>query len=212
MQVPASKIRVLCVDDHRIVREGIALILSREPDIEVVARASSGEEAVVMFRRYVPDITLMDLRLKAMSGLDAICFIRKEHPTAKIIVLTMYVGDEDIHQALAAGATTYLLKEALPDELVRTVRDVYAGEHHPLRDDVKAKLEARAGRPALTPREIEVLDLISKGKRNKVIATELGITDTTVAVHIKNIFAKLKVNERTAAVHVAIRRGIVHIE
>ena len=211
MQVPATKIRVLCVDDHRIVREGIALILSREPDIEVVARASSGEEAVVMFRRYVPDITLMDLRLKAMSGLEAICFIRKEYPAAKIIVLTMYVGDEDIHQALAAGATTYLLKEALPDELVRTVRDVYGGEH-PLQDDVKAKLQARAGQPALTPREIEVLDLISKGKRNKVIATELGITDTTVAVHIKNIFAKLKVNERTAAVHVAIRRGIVHIE
>jgi DNA-binding NarL/FixJ family response regulator len=206
-----QKIRVLCVDDHRIVREGIALILSGEPDIEVVARASSGEEAVAMFRRHAPDVTLMDLRLKAMSGLDAICEIRKEDPRARIIVLTMYVGDEDIHQALAAGATTYLLKEALPDELVRTVRDVYAGEH-PLRDDVKAKLDARAGQPTLTPREIEVLDHISRGERNRVIATELGITETTVAVHIKNIFAKLKVNERTAAVNVAIRRGIVHIE
>jgi len=211
MDIAASRIRVLCVDDHRIVREGIALILSREPDIEVVARAASGEEAVAMFRRHRPDITLMDLRLKAMSGVDAIATIRREDPNARIIVLTMYVGDEDIHQALAAGATTYLLKEALPDELVRTVRDVFAGEH-PLRDDVKAKLDARAGRPALTPREIEVLELISRGLRNKLIATELGITETTVAVHIKNIFAKLKVNERTAAVHVAIRRGIVHIE
>ncbi|HVZ22239.1 MAG TPA: response regulator transcription factor [Vicinamibacterales bacterium] len=202
---------MLCVDDHRIVREGIALILSREPDFEVVARAASGEEAVAMFARHRPDITLMDLRLKAMSGLDAICEIRKHDPNARIIVLTMYVGDEDIHQALAAGATTYLLKEALPDELVRTVRDVYAGEH-PLQDDVRAKLDERAGQPALTPREVEVLELISRGMRNKVIATELGITETTVAVHIKNIFAKLKVNERTAAVHVAIRRGIVHIE
>ncbi len=211
MDVPAARIRILCVDDHRIVREGIALILSREPDIEVVARAASGEEAVAMFRRHRPDITLMDLRLKTMSGVEAISTIRRDDPNARIIVLTMYVGDEDIHQALAAGATTYLLKEALPDELVRTVRDVYAGEH-PLQDDVKAKLDARAGLPALTPREIEVLELISRGMRNKLIATELGITETTVAVHIKNIFAKLKVNERTAAVHVALRRGIVHIE
>jgi DNA-binding NarL/FixJ family response regulator len=211
MEETAARIRVLCVDDHRIVREGIALILSREPDMEVVGRAASGEEAVVMFRRLRPDITLMDLRLKAMSGLEAIGVIRHDDPAARIIVLTMYVGDEDIHQALAAGATTYLLKEALPDELVRTVRDVYAGEH-PMRDDVKAKLDERAGQPALTPREVEVLALVTRGLRNKVIATELGITETTVAVHLKNIFAKLKVNERTAAVNVALRRGIVHID
>jgi DNA-binding NarL/FixJ family response regulator len=211
MEKSAARIRVLCVDDHRIVREGIALILSREPDMEVVGRAASGEEAVVLFRRLRPDITLMDLRLKTMSGLEAIGVIRHDDPAARIIVLTMYVGDEDIHQALAAGATTYLLKEALPDELVRTVRDVYAGEH-PMRDDVKAKLDERAGQPALTPREVEVLSLVTRGMRNKVIATELGITETTVAVHIKNIFAKLKVNERTAAVNVALRRGIVHID
>ena len=113
MPTPPRPIRILCVDDHRIVREGIALILSREPDIEVVARAASGEEAVAMFRRYQPDITLMDLRLKAMSGVEAICAIRREDPGARIIVLTMYVGDEDIHQALAAGATAYLLKESI---------------------------------------------------------------------------------------------------
>ena len=211
MTASAARIRVLCVDDHRIVREGIALILSREPDMEVVARAASGEEAIVMFARHRPDITLMDLRLKAMSGPEAITEIRRRDPNARIIVLTMYDGDEDIHRALAAGATTYLLKEALPDELVRTVRDVHAGEHS-LQDGVKAKLDERATQPALTPREIEVLELISRGMRNKVIATQLGITETTVAVHIKNIFAKLKVNERTAAVHVAVRRGIVHIE
>jgi two-component system NarL family response regulator len=208
----AARIRVLCVDDHRIVREGIALILSREPDMDVVARAASGEEAIAMFARHRPDITLMDLRLKAMSGPEAISEIRRRDPNARIIVLTMYDGDEDIHRALAAGATTYLLKEALPDELVRTVRDVYAGREHSLHDGVKAKLDERAAQPALTPREIEVIELISRGMRNKVIATQLGITETTVAVHIKNIFAKLKVNERTAAVHVAVRRGIVHIE
>src|SRR5689334_22389865 len=136
----AARIRVLCVDDHRIVREGIALILSREPDMEVVARAASGEEAIVMLAKHRPDITLMDLRLKAMSGPEAISETRRRDPNARIIVLTMYDGDEDIHRALAAGATTYLLKEALPDELVRTVRDVYAGGH-PLHDGVKAKLD-----------------------------------------------------------------------
>jgi two-component system NarL family response regulator len=211
MDVHSPRIRVLCVDDHRIVREGIALILSREVDIEVIGRAATGEEAVLLFNRQRPDITLMDLRLKAMSGLEAICAIRSRDPEARIIVLTMYVGDEDIHQALAAGATTYLLKEALPDDLVRTVREVYAGEHR-MREDVKAKLDERASQPALTPREIEVLALISRGMRNKVIAAELGITETTVAVHIKNLFAKLKVNERTAAVNVGVRRGIVHME
>jgi DNA-binding NarL/FixJ family response regulator len=211
MEQSARRIRVLCVDDHRIVREGIALILSREPDMDVVGRAASGEEALSMFRRLHPDITLMDLRLKTMSGLEAIGAIRRDDAGARIIVLTMYAGDEDIHQALAAGAATYLLKEALPDELVQTVRDVYAGEH-PMRDDVKAKLDERAGQQPLTPREIEVLALVARGMRNKVIATELGITETTVAVHIKNVFAKLKVNERTAAVNVALRRGIVHID
>ena len=164
-----------------------------------------------MFKRYQPDITLMDLRLKAMSGVEAICAIRREDPGARIIVLTMYVGDEDIHQALAAGATAYLLKEALPDELVRTVRDVHAGEHS-LGQEIQSKLAVRAGQPELTPREIEVLKFVSRGMRNKLIATELGITETTVAVHIKNIFAKLNVSERTSAVNVAIRRGIVHIE
>ena len=153
----------------------------------------------------------MDLRLGTMSGLEAIRAIRREEPTARIIVLTMYQGDEDIHQALAAGAATYLLKDMLSDDLIRTVREVHAGGH-PIGDDVKARLSERAAGPPLTPREIEVLTLVAQGHRNKEIASLLHLSEETVPVHLKNIFAKLKVNERTAAVNVALRRGIVHIE
>jgi len=207
----AARIRVLCVDDHRIVREGLALIIARQPDMKVVGFAATGEEAVQQWRRHRPDITLMDLRLGAMSGLEAIRAIRREEPTARIIVLTMYQGDEDIHQALAAGAATYLLKDTLSDDLIRTVREVHAGGA-PMGDDVKALLNERASQPPLTPREIEVLTLVAQGHRNKEIASLLHLSEETVPVHLKNIFAKLKVNERTAAVNVALRRGIVHIE
>ncbi len=207
----AHRIRVLCVDDHRIVREGLALIIARQPDMKVVGFAATGEEAVLQWRRHRPDITLMDLRLGTMSGLEAIRAIRREEPTARIIVLTMYQGDEDIHQALAAGAATYLLKDTLSDDLIRTVREVHAGGA-PMGDDVKALLNERASQPPLTPREIEVLTLVAQGHRNKEIASLLHLSEDTVPVHLKNIFAKLKVNERTAAVNVALRRGIVHIE
>jgi DNA-binding NarL/FixJ family response regulator len=204
-------IRVLCVDDHRIVREGIALIIDREPDMKVVASASTGEEAVVLFRRERPDVTLMDLQLPMMSGLEAIQAIRREDPNARIIVLTMYQGDEDIHRSLAAGAATYLLKDTLSDDLIRFVREVHAGRR-PIRPDVKARLEERAAHPTLTPRETQVMALVAEGRRNKEIAAQLGISEETVQVHLKNIFAKLKVGERTAAVNVALRRGIVHIK
>jgi DNA-binding NarL/FixJ family response regulator len=207
----ALRIRVLCVDDHRIVREGLALIIARQPDMKVVGFAATGEEAVLQWRRHRPDITLMDLRLGTMSGLEAIRAIRREEPTARIIVLTMYQGDEDIHQALAAGAATYLLKDTLSDDLIRTVREVHAGGA-PMGDDVRALLNERASQPPLTPREIEVLTLVAQGHRNKEIASLLHLSEETVPVHLKNIFAKLKVNERTAAVNVALRRGIVHIE
>jgi DNA-binding NarL/FixJ family response regulator len=199
-----THIRVLCVDDHRIVREGIGLIISRQPDMEVVGSAATGQDAVVQFRLHQPDITLMDLRLGEMSGIDAIVAIRREWPQARIIVLTMYQGDEDIHQALAAGAATYLLKDSLSDDLIRTVREVHAGRS-PIGDDVKARLDAREAQPKLTPREVQV-------KRNKEIAALLDISEETVPVHLKNIFTKLKVSERTSAVNVALRRGIVHIE
>jgi DNA-binding NarL/FixJ family response regulator len=207
----SAPIRLLCVDDHRIVREGIALILSREPDITVVATAATADEAVVEFKRHLPDITLMDLRLGGRSGIDAIREIRQDYPTARIVVLTMYQGDEDIHRALSAGAATYLLKDALSDDLIRVVREVHAGGR-PMAPDVRARLDKRAAQPTLTPREIQVLQLVSQGKRNKEIAAILGLSEDTVPVHVKNIFAKLRVNERTAAVNVALRRGIIHIE
>jgi DNA-binding NarL/FixJ family response regulator len=209
--VTDTKIRVLCVDDHWIVREGIGLIIASQPDMEVVGSAATGEEGVVLFKQNRPDVTLMDLRLRTMSGLEAIQAIRREQADARVIVLTMYQGDEDIHRALAAGAAAYLLKETLSDDLVRIVREVHAGER-PIGADVQARLDERAAQPTLTSREIQVLGLVSQGQRNKEIASTLGISEETVHVHLKNIFAKLKVNERTAAVNVALRRGIVHIE
>jgi DNA-binding NarL/FixJ family response regulator len=203
------RIRVLCVDDHRIVREGIGLIIGRQPDMEVVGSAATGEEAVQLFVRERPDITLMDLQLGTMSGLQAIQLIRRKQPDARIIVLTMYRGDEDVHRALKAGATTYLLKDTLSDDLIRIVREVHAGER-PLGAQVKARLEERASHPTLTRREIEVLEHVSRGMRNREIASLLKISEDTVTVHMRNIFAKLGVGERISAVNVAIRRGIVH--
>ena len=203
-------IRVMCVDDHRIVREGITVIIDRESDMSVVGTASTGEEAVAVFKRERPDVTLMDLQLPRMTGLEAIRQIRQEDPDARIIVLTMYQGDEDIHRALAAGAATYLLKDTLSDDLIRFVREVHSGRR-PLRPEVRAALDERASAPTLTPREIQVMELVAEGRRNKEIASSLAISEETVQVHLRNIFAKLKVSERTAALNVAIRRGIVHI-
>jgi DNA-binding NarL/FixJ family response regulator len=206
----ASRITVLCVDDHRIVREGIRLMIDAEPDMEVVAAVATGEEAVAYHAAHQPDITLMDLQLPGMSGVQAIKTIRVTRPNARIIVLTMYKGDEDIHRALAAGASTYLLKDALADELPTIVRDVHKGAR-PLPADVAAKLEERAAHPTLTSREIEVMQLVAAGKRNKEIAAALSISNETVRVHVKNILAKLKVSDRTEAMSIAIRRGIIHI-
>ena len=204
------RIRVLCVDDHRLVREGISLLIGRQPDMEMVGSVASGEEAIVAFSDQQPDVTLMDLQLRSMSGLEAIRAIRRNHPEARIIVLTMYDGDEDIHSALAAGAATYLLKDMLSDDLMRVIREVHAGER-PIRADVQARLDERATHSSLTPREVQVIQQVADGRRNKEIASALNISEETVQVHLKNIFAKLSVNERTAAVNVALRRGIVHI-
>ena len=206
----ARRIRVLCVDDHRIVREGISLIINRQSDMEVVALAASGEEAVALHRKYRPDVTLMDLQLGAMSGVEAIRAIRSENATANIVVLTMYQGDEDIYRALEAGATTYLLKDTLSDDLIRIVREVHAGRS-PIRPEVEARLAERAARPALTAREVEVLELIAEGMRNKEIAVTLGISEQTAKVHVKNILAKLGVSDRAAVIPVALRRGIIHL-
>ena len=205
-----GKIRILCVDDHSIVREGIALIINQQPDMEVVASAASGEESIDLFQRFKPDVTLMDLRLNGLSGTEAIEAIRRADGTARIVVLTMFDGDEDIHRALHAGAATYLLKDTLSDDLIRVVRDVHSGQR-PRRADVEARLAERSAHPTLTPREVEVMELVAQGLRNKEIAASLGISEGTVQVHVKSIFAKLGVNDRTAAVKIALRRGIVHI-
>jgi DNA-binding NarL/FixJ family response regulator len=203
-------IRILCVDDHRIVREGLALIIGRQPDMVVVGTASSGEEAVELFTRHKPDITLMDLNLRGMSGLDAIKAIRRQDGHARLVVLTMHNGEEYIHRALEAGAASYVLKDTLSDNLVGTIRDVYEGRRS-LAPDIEARLAERAGNAHLTPREVQVIELISQGMRNKEIAATLGISFETAQVHVKNILAKLKVQDRTAAVSVAVRRGIIQL-
>jgi DNA-binding NarL/FixJ family response regulator len=205
-----SRIRVLCVDDHRLMLDGLSLLIDRQPDMHVVASATTGEEAVELFGRLQPDVTLMDLLLPTMSGLEATREISRVHPDARIIVLTMYQGDEDIFQALEAGAATYLLKDALSQELVRVIRDVHTGGR-PMPAEVEAVLAARQKKPALTPREIEVVRLIAEGMRNKEIGMTLGITEETAKVHVKNILAKLNVNDRAAVIPIALRRGIIHI-
>jgi DNA-binding NarL/FixJ family response regulator len=199
----------MCVDDHRIVLDGIALIVGRQPDMEVVGCATSGEEAVALFRLRRPDVTLMDLQLGGMSGLEAIRVIRREDPEARVIVLTMYQGDEDIAKAIEAGAVTYLVKGMMSDDLTQTVRDVHAGTCR-LPQAVEAQLAVRARENTLTRREVQVIDLISTGMRNKEVAAALDVSEETVQVHVKNIFTKLTVNDRTAAVNVALRRGIIH--
>lgn len=203
-------IRVLCVDDHPVVRDGIRLIISREDGMEVVGCAESGEEAVGLFLEYRPDITLMDLRLGTMTGLETIKAIRGHDPEARVIVLTMYEGDEDIHRALAAGAVTYLLKHTLSADLIRVIREVHNGGQ-PIAADVAAKLQERAAHPTLTSREMEVINQVALGLHNKEIGARLGISADTVEAHLKNIFWKLNVSDRLTAVTVAVRRGIVHL-
>jgi DNA-binding NarL/FixJ family response regulator len=209
--MPDTRIRLLCVDDHRIVREGIALILKRHADMDVVGMAATGEEALELFKTCRPDVTLMDLRLRGMSGVEATREIRRIDPSARVVVLTMYQGDEDIFRALEAGAATYLLKDTLADDLIQVIRDVKAGKQTPISAEVQARLAERSVRPELTPREVEILNLISQGMQNREIATALGISEATAQVHVKNILAKLDVRHRTAALNVALRRGIVHI-
>jgi DNA-binding NarL/FixJ family response regulator len=207
----SSPIRVLCVDDHRLMREGIVRIVSLQPDIVVVAEARNGEEAVAQFLEQRPDVTLMDMQLPVMSGLQAIRAIKRAQPDARIVVLTMYQGDEDMYRALQAGATSYLLKDSVPDDLIRVIREAHAGNPM-MADDVAAKLASRAAQPALTDRELQVLELLARGQRNKEIAATLSISEDTARTHIKSIFVKFNVHDRTAALAEAVRRGLVHID
>jgi DNA-binding NarL/FixJ family response regulator len=203
-------IRLLCVDDHAIVREGIGLIVNREPDMTLVGSVATGEEAIEFFSREEPDVTLMDLQLATISGAEAIRAIKSAYPDARIIVLTMYEGEEHIHRAMSAGAATYLLKDTLSADLVRVIRQVHSGQPA-VSADVEAALQTRASHPALTPREVEILYVVAEGKRNKEIGAALSISEETVVTHLKNIFTKLGVNDRTAAVALAVRRGIIHL-
>lgn len=205
-----AAIRVLCVDDHRLLREGLVRIIELQPDMTVVAQAANGEEAVAQFREHRPDVTLMDLQLPIMPGLQAIQAIRQLQADARIIVLTMYQGDEDIYRAFQSGAMGYLLKDTVPDDLTRVIREVHDGERV-VPPEISAALEARASQPSLTLRESQVLELLATGKRNKEIAAALGMSNDTAGAHIKSIFVKFNVHDRTAAMAEAIRRGIIHI-
>ena len=201
---------MLCVDDHRLMREGIARIVAVHPDMEVVAQASNGDQAVAQFLIHRPDVTLMDLRLPVMDGTEAIRLIRRHDKTARIVVLTMLQGDEDIQGAFEAGAMGYLLKDSIPDDLIHVIREVYAGRRV-VAPEIQQALEQHASQPVITLRERQVLELIARGMRNKEMSSTLGITPDTIGAHVKSIYAKLGVHDRTAALGEAIRRGLVHI-
>ena len=205
------RIRILVVDDHALMRVGLGASIGGEPDMEIVAAASNGKEAVEFFRQHRPDITLMDLKMPVMGGVEAIQAIRGEFPLAKVIVLSTYEGDDDIFRALEAGATSYLLKDTLAEDLVRVIREVFAGGR-PLPAAVAKRLADRMLHPDLTARELDALRLIARGMRNKEIAAQLGIGEETTQGHVKNILSKLGLHDRTEAVAVAVRRGIVHID
>ena len=210
-QLKASpRIRVLVVDDHPIMRVGIAAIIQATPDMTTVAQAGSGEEAIELFEKYLPDVTLMDLRLPGMSGVDAIRAVIARHSNAKFVVLTTYEGDEDIHQALEAGARSYIIKGMPHDALVSAVRRVHAGGRF-LPSPVSRALSSRIPNSDLSAREREVLDLIVQGKSNKEIAADLCISESTVKCHVSVILMRLNVTDRTQAVVTALQRGLVHL-
>jgi len=211
MTLDVSPITVLCVDDHRLMRDGVTHILERYEDVAVVGHASNGREAIDLYERLKPRVTLMDLQMPVMNGLDSIQVIRRIDPSARIVVLTMYQGDEDTFRALQAGAVGYLLKDSVPEELIRVIREVNAGRNA-IPPDVAAKLAARGPRPSLTARELQVVELLTTGMRNKEIAARLGISEDTVRMHVKGIFTKLQVHDRTAALAEAVRRKLVRIE
>ena len=210
MNTGPNLIRILAVDDHPMLREGIASLVASQSDMELVAEASTGREALEQFRNHRPDITLMDLQMPDMDGIEAMVAIRDDFPEARIIVLTTYKGDIQILRALKAGARAYLLKGLLRKELLETIRAVYAGQKR-IPPEVAAVLADHAVDEALTAREIDVLRLIARGNANKLIGDQLSITEETVKGYVKNILSKLGARDRTHAVTVALTRGIIHL-
>lgn len=202
-------IRVMLVDDHPAFRKGLAALIKTEPDLEVVAETGDGNEAINLFRQHHPDIVLMDLRLPGMGGVEATIAIRKEYPDARVIVLTTFDMDEDIFRAMDSGAKSYLLKDTPEDELTSTIRAVHDGQEK-LPPKLAERLAARQKRPQLSQRELDVLQLLVRGRSNKEIASSLFITEDTVKAHLKTLFVKLGVQDRTDAAITAIRQGIVH--
>jgi two-component system NarL family response regulator len=203
-------IRVLCVDDHLLMREGVIRVLGLHPDVAVVAQASNGQDAIDQFVKHRPDVTLMDLQLPRVSGLQAIAAIRQLDANARIVVLTMYQADEDIYRALQAGASGYLLKDTVPEDLIRVIREVHAGKRS-IPPDIQAKFDVRMGQRLLTARELQVLELLGQGMRNKEVALELHISEDTTRAHVKSIFLKLNVHDRTAALSEGLKRGLIRI-
>jgi DNA-binding NarL/FixJ family response regulator len=206
----SMQIRVFSVDDHPLLHEGLAMIIRDQPDLQLVAEASNGKDAIQRFREHTPDVTLMDLRLPDMSGIDAMIAIRSEFPEARIIMLTTFAGDVEIQRALEAGARAYVLKSMPPKELVEVIRQVHAGKKR-IPAEIAARLAEHFSDEALTGREVEVLRQIAGGNRNRDIADNLFITEETVKVHIKHIMEKLGASDRTQAVAIGVRRGIIQL-
>ncbi|HWQ31465.1 MAG TPA: response regulator transcription factor [Blastocatellia bacterium] len=207
----SQTISVLVVDDHQIVRQGLVALINSEPGLKVVAEAADGQQAVELFRQHRPDVTLMDLRLPGMGGVEATRTIRREFATARIIVLTTYDGDEDIYRALQAGAQGYLLKGMSFDELLAAIRTVHAGARR-IPAPVAERLAERMAGQELTGRELQVLELIVKGRSNREISAELSISEATVKSHINSLLGKLGVSDRTQAATSALQRGIIHLD
>jgi len=210
MSIDPSPIRILTVDDHPLIRVGIATLVAPESDMKVVGEASNGREGIAKFRECRPDVTLMDLQMPDMNGIDAMITIRDEFPEARIIVLTTYAGDVQVFRALKAGAQAYVMKNLVHKELLQTIRAVYAGRKT-MSPEVAAQVAAYAGDVALTSREIDVLRMIAAGNANKEIAAQLSITEETVKSRVKNILLKLGANDRTHAVTIGLKRGIIEL-